>query len=90
MNVRARRHGLLARRQAKSAVSLLTSLVFGAIGLVLTPPEPVEATSTWDCTYTADDGNVGGVGYVSRVQNNEIQIYRISRSTSTSDSSTCG
>ena len=91
MTVRARRHGLLARRQAKSAVSLLTSLVFGAIGLVLTPPEPVEATSTWPCTMQTDDGAyVGGVAYVTRMQDNNIELYRIRRTTDSYGSWTAG
>ncbi|NDA60105.1 MAG: hypothetical protein EBY56_09385, partial [Actinobacteria bacterium] len=80
MMVRTQRHGLLARRKAKSAVSLLTSLVFGAIGLVLTPPEPVEATTTWDCTVTSNDGAwETGAAYISRVRNSEIEIWRLYR-----------
>ena len=80
MMVRTQRHGLLARRKAKSAVSLLTSLVFGAIGLVLTPPEPVEATTTWDCTVTSSDGAwETGAAYISRVRDSAIEIWRLYR-----------
>ncbi|NDH14939.1 MAG: hypothetical protein EBY47_07730, partial [Actinobacteria bacterium] len=44
------------RRRRRGALTLVTALVFGLVGLVMTPAAPAFATTTWSCNLALDSG----------------------------------
>ena len=44
------------RRRRRGALTLVTALIFGLVGLVMTPAAPAFATTTWTCNLALDSG----------------------------------
>ncbi|MEL0075577.1 MAG: hypothetical protein VW708_05550, partial [Ilumatobacter sp.] len=44
------------RRRRRGALTLVTALIFGLVGLVMTPAAPAFATTTWACNTSLDSG----------------------------------